>query len=63
MHLLHKLEPPFLKLFITTLNSGFKLFIIDINFYGTFELVATKVSVISIISVIKIKALVCSTDF
>ena len=66
-HFLHKLEPPFLKLFIqmfiTTSNPGFKLLIVDINFDGTFEQVSTKVSVVSIISMIKIKVLVHSTDF
>ena len=50
-------------MFITTLNTGFKLFIVDSNFYGTFEQVSTKVSVLSIISMIKIKVLVYSTDF
>ena len=24
-------------MFITTLNTGFKLFLVDINFYGTFK--------------------------
>ena len=47
-------------MFITTLNTGFKLFIVDINFYGTFEQVSTKVSDISMI---KIKVLVGTTDF
>ena len=47
-------------MFIITLNTGFKLFIVDINFYGTFEQVSTKVSSIS---VIKIKVLLHSTDF
>ena len=42
-------------MFITTLNTGFKLFIININFYGAFEQVSTKVSVIGMI---KIKVLV-----
>ena len=50
-------------MFITALNTDFKLFMVDINFYGTFEQVSTKVSVISIISMIKIKVLVYSTDF
>ena len=50
-------------MFITTLNTGFKLFIVDINFYGTFEQVSTKVCVVSILSTIKIKVLVYSTDF
>ena len=50
-------------MFITTMNTGFKLFIVDVNFYGTFEQVSTKVSVKSIISMIKIKVLVYSTDF
>ena len=50
-------------MFITTLNTGFKLFIVGIHFYGTFEQVSTKVSVVSIISMIKIKVLVYSTDF
>ena len=34
-------------MFITTLNTGFKLFMVDITFHGTFEQVSTKVSVIS----------------
>ena len=50
-------------MFITTLKTGFKLFVVDINFYGTFEQVSTKVSVVSSISMIKIKVLVYSTDF
>ena len=50
-------------MFITTLNTGFKFFRVDINFYGTFEQVLTKVSVVSIISMIKIKVLVYWTDF
>ena len=52
-------------MFITTLNTDFKLFIVDINFYGTFEQVSTKVFVLSIISMIsvKIKMLMYSTDF
>ena len=50
-------------MFFTTLNTGFKLFIVDINFYETFEQVSMKVFVISILSMIKIKVLVCSTDF
>ena len=50
-------------MFITTLNTGFKLYIVDINSYGTLEQVSTKVSLISIISMIKIKVLVYSTDF
>ena len=45
---------------ITTLNTGFKLFIVDLYFYKTFEQLSTKVSVISMI---KIKVLVNSTDF
>ena len=49
-------------MFITTLNIGL-LFIVDINFYGTFEQVSTKVFVVSIISMIKTKVLVYSTDF
>ena len=44
-------------MFITTLNVGFKLFIVDIHFYETFEQVSTKVSVISIRSMIKIEVL------
>ena len=43
--------------------TGFKLFIVDINFYGTFKQVSTKISVISVISTIKIKILKYSTDF
>ena len=39
-------------MFITSLNIGFKLFIVDINFYETFEQVSTKVSVLSIISIL-----------
>ena len=54
-------------MFITTLNTGFKLFIVDINFYGTFEQVSTKVSFVSIISrpMIKIKVglLMYPTDY
>ena len=51
-------------MFITTLNTGFKLCIVDINFYVTFEQVSTKVSVTSIISrpMIKITVLVFSTE-
>ena len=30
-------------MFIASLNTGFKLFIVDINFNGTFEQVSTKV--------------------
>ena len=49
-------------MFVTTLNTGFKFFTVDINFYRAFEQVLTKVSVVSIISMIKIKVLVCWTD-
>ena len=48
-------------MFITTLNTGFKLFVVDINFYGTFEQVSTKVSVIMI--KIKVGLFVYSTEF
>ena len=48
---------------VLTLNPGFKFFRVDIDFYGTFEQVLTKVSVVSIISMIKIKGLVYWTDF
>ena len=30
-------------MFITILNTGVELFIVEINFYGTFEQVSTKV--------------------
>ena len=52
-------------MFITTLNTGFKLFIVDSNFYGNFEQVSTKVSVICIIKYDKNRSrlLVYSTDF
>ena len=50
-------------MFIITLYTGFKLFIVDINFYGTFEHASTKVSVLSIISMIKVKVLVYLADF
>ena len=50
-------------MFITTLNTGFKFVIVDINFYSTFEQVSTKVSVVSILSMIKTKVLVHLTDF
>ena len=42
-------------MFIITLNTGFKLFIVNVNFYKTTEQVSTKVSVASIISMIKSK--------
>ena len=48
-------------MFITTLNTGFKLFVVDINFYGTFEQVSTKVSVLMI--KIKVGLFVYSTEF
>ena len=52
--MLHKLKPLFLKLFsqmfITTLNTVFQLFIVDMNFYGTFEQVSTNIFVASVIS-------------
>ena len=38
-------------MFIISLNTGFKLFVVEFNFYGIFQQISTKVSVASMIKI------------